>query len=163
MRCPCERMYGQSPAQCQVGERSRMVLVWGRAAGPVGGAGWLGYVSAAVSAMVATRGGDTCGSMVTGLSGKGTGVAEVELTSEASCWLFPCPGLPHHRCLPDPTESQGTPRLQVAWPQRPRERSHHRSLRPGFWNTEACGITALGEAPSPEATPTGGTLCHAPS
>lgn len=78
-------------------------------------------------------------STVTGPSGKGTGVAEmvkVELTSEVSCWPFPCPGLPHHRCLPDPTESQGTPRLKVAWQQEAQvgERSHHWSLRPGFWD-----------------------------
>lgn len=56
-------------------------------------------------------------------SGKGTGVAEVakgELPAEAYRWPFPCPGLPHHRCLPDPAESQGAARLKVACLQEPR-------------------------------------------
>lgn len=56
-------------------------------------------------------------------SWKGTGVAEVvkgELPAEAYRWPFPCPGLPHHRRLPDPAESQGAARLKVACLQEPR-------------------------------------------
>lgn len=56
-------------------------------------------------------------------SWKDTGVAEVvkgELPAEAYRWPFPCPGLPHHRCLPDPAESQGAARLKVACLQEPR-------------------------------------------
>lgn len=78
--------------------------------------------------------------MVANPSGKGTGVAEVvkgELTSEAYCWPFPGPGLPHYRCLPDPTESQGTPGLKITcWHQVPIWERRHRSPCPGSWATQ---------------------------
>lgn len=97
-----------------------------------------------------------------------TGVAEVvkvKLTSEVSCWPFPCPGLPHHRCLPDPTESQGTPRLRIAWQQEAQvwERSHHWSLslasgtRRSLWDPSPRGSCRTGppQAFSPGTVPLG--------
>lgn len=62
-------------------------------------------------------------SITTDPSGKGTGVAEVakgELPAGVYRWPFPCPGLPHHGCLPDPAESQGAARLKVTCLQEPR-------------------------------------------
>lgn len=96
---------------------------------------------------------DPGSSIVTGPSGKGTGMTEVvesELTSEAYCWPFPCPGLPHLRCLPDPTESQGTTRLKVTWRHKAWvwERSH-RSPCPGLWDMQK----PVGSQPE-------GTLCQ---
>lgn len=145
-----------SQAQCQVGREEQNGPGLGKGS-RTGGWSWLAWVrSAAVGAMVAACRVITCGPCRGPRRQhgdrprwEGHGWAEVELTSEASCWLFPCPGLPHHRCLPDPTESQGTPRFQVAWQRRPRERGHHWFRRPGFWNTEACGITAEGKLRPP--------------
>lgn len=101
-----------------------------------------------------------------------SGKLQSELTSEACWWPFPCPGLPHHRCLPDPTESQGTPRLKVAWQQAAWVwKRSRRPLCPGFWDTQmpvgSQPERKLQEWPTP-GLPTlcrshRGTLCHAPS
>lgn len=117
----------------------------------------VGLVTLVLHAMLATRGGGNLWPLPLGLpmqhgdrsQDEGHRLAEGELTSEVSCWLFPCPGLPHHRCLPDPTESQGTPRLKVAWQQEAQvwERSHHRSVSWLLEHRDACGIPARGGAP----------------
>ena len=66
-------------------------------------------------------------------------VVQGRLTSEAYyCWPFPHTGLPYHRRLPGPSESQGTPRLTVAWRQKTHvwKRSPCRPRCPGFWDMQ---------------------------
>ncbi|XP_076784532.1 TBC1 domain family member 13 isoform X4 [Arvicanthis niloticus] len=46
---------------------------------------------------------------------KGDFTVNMRLLQGILMWLSRCPGLPHHRCQQDPTESQGTPRLEVTW------------------------------------------------
>lgn len=102
-------------------------------------------------------------------SWKGTGVAEVvkgELPAEAYRWPFPCPGLPHHRRLPDPAESQGAARLKVACLQEPRfgreatdpRAPASRTCR-SLWGSSPRGSCRTGPLPPPRPFP----LCHAPS
>lgn len=96
-------------------------------------------------------------------SWKGTGVAEVvkgELPAEAYRWPFPCPGLPHHRRLPDPAESQGAARLKVACLQEPRfgreatdpRAPASRTCR-SLWGSSPRGSCRTGPLP-PQAVPT---------
>lgn len=74
------------------------------------------------------------------------------LTLEAYyCWPFPHTGLPHHRRLPGPSESQGTPRLTVAWQQKAHvwKRSPRRPRCPGFWDMQK-PVGSQPEGPMPD-------------